>query len=331
MTDYADLSDEDQAEALRPVALEAARRFGLDVDRLEVHTHSYNTTYALTTPEGRRVALRLGTSSTSDAAAVLVQQEWQVALAAETDVSVPVPLQTTDGGWVATVPSEALGRDVLVTCAGWLEGDDVGRPDTEVAHALGRTMALMHRHARSWALPPGAALRRLDTPLFGDEDRLTGAPGLGEETRDVLARARALCDDAFARAFASAEVVLLHADLHGHNLKWHEGRLAVLDFDDAGLAVPALDLAVSAFYLRSGDAAPEEALRAGYAEVAPLPDVAPDVLEALVASRQLLLANDLLTSSTAQWRDRAQDYLGVSVHRLGHWLATGRFTLAPPA
>ena len=104
--------------------------------------------------------------------------------------------------------------------------------------------------------------------------------------------------------YAGQRPIVLHADLHGGNLKWHRGRLAVFDLDDAGFGVPALDLAISTFYLRAGAPGVEEALRQGYAEVRDLPDVSDEQFEALVAARQLLLANSLLASSTASLRAR---------------------------
>ena len=96
------------------------------------------------------------------------------------------------------------------------------------------------------------------------------------------------------------------------------------------LGIPALDLAITTFYLRGGDEAPEVALREGYASIAPLPDVSPVDFEAVVASRQLLLANSMLTTSTSQLRAMARTYLPTSVDRLQHWLETGHFTRQPP-
>ena len=129
--------------------------------------------------------------------------------------------------------------------------------------------------------------------------------------------------------YEGAAVQVLHADLHGGNLKWHDGRLAVFDLDDCGMGVPALDLAISTFYLRDGDPAPERGLLAGYAEVAPLPDADPADLEALMADRQMLLANTILTSSAADLRAEAETYLPVAVRRLRRWLDTGVLTRAP--
>ena len=131
---------------------------------------------------------------------------------------------------------------------------------------------------------------------------------------------------AFDEVYAAQRPVVLHADLHGGNLKWHGGRLAVFDLDDAGFGVPALDLAISTFYLRAADPSVEAALRHGYAGVRDLPDVSAEQFEALVAARQLLLANSLLASSTASLRAEATDYLDVTVARLHGWMSTGRFS-----
>lgn len=323
---YGDLSEQDQAEALRPVALAAAEAFGLDPHRLEVHLHAYNTTYSLQTRDGRRFALRINTSSTSPREEIATQQAWQLAIAKETPVRVPTPVRTLDGRWCAAVPSAALDREVLVTCAGWLEGPDAGELTPEVARALGVTMAQLHAHAEHWE--PQGAMPLFNEPLFGAPDRFAAAD-LPTDHRAVIEDALELTRAAFERVFAGARPIPLHADLHGGNLKWHQGRLAVFDFDDCGLGVPALDLAICTFYQRGLDPAIEGALREGYAEIAPLPDIAPEDFEALIASRQLLLANDIVASTTAQFRELARSYLPTTVARLRHWRETGRFTRVP--
>lgn len=49
--------------------------------------------------------------------------------------------------------------------------------------------------------------------------------------------------------------------------------------------------------------------------------------EDLVAARQLLLANDLLQSRTAELREMAGSYLDRTVERLSRWRGTGRLAL----
>lgn len=313
-------------EALRPIAAAAAAEFGLEVTGLDLVAHAFNTTFAVAGPAGERHALRVHTNSVSTPANVVAQQSWQHDIAVETDVLVPVPLRTLDGSWYAVIESAALGRALEITVATWLEGPDVGDLDAVTARALGRTMALLHEHAAGWAAPPEGELPVFDEPLFGDEDLLDAAPGLSAGARAVIDRARAATADTFAALHDSAMLRPVHADLHGGNLKWSGDRLAVFDFDDSGLGLPLVDLAVTTFYLRGGDPALERALRDGYAEVAPVPAVEPQHFEALVAARQLLLANSLLASTTAELRREAARYLTVTVDRLRHWLDTGEFT-----
>ncbi|WP_151526701.1 phosphotransferase enzyme family protein [Serinicoccus kebangsaanensis] len=329
-TAYHDLDELSQTELLRAIALEAAGQFALVPTGIELALHGYNTTFRLET-EQRTVALRVNTNSVSSPEAIQAQQEWQHALATQTEVLAPDPVPTVRGGYLAQVRSAELGRDVLVTASGWLPGADLGTIGTlEQCRALGALTAALHRHAEDWGSAVAARLPVFDDPLFGDPDLLTAACADDRRLGPLVRTARARCTDAFDRVGRASPAVPLHADLHGGNLKWHEGRLAVFDFDDSGLGPPVLDLAISAFYLRDADPAPEQAMREGYAATRPFPVVADEDFEAMVASRQLLLANALLASTTAAFRADAAAYLQVTGDRLAHWLETGRFTRAVP-
>ncbi|ANS79581.1 Aminoglycoside phosphotransferase [Serinicoccus hydrothermalis] len=329
-TAYRDLDELSQVELLRTVALAAAPQFGLEPTGVELVLHGYNTTFRLETAQ-RTVALRVNTNSASSPEAVEAQQEWQHALATQTEVLVPDPVPTLRGGYLARVPSESVGREVLVTASGWLPGEDLGVVGTlEQCRALGELTAQLHDQAELWGAAVAGRLPALAEPLFGDSDVLTGACADDARLAAVVRAATARCTETFERVAAGADVLPLHADLHGGNLKWHEGRLAVFDFDDSGVGPPVLDLAISSFYLRDGDDAPERAMLEGYARRRPLPDVEPADVEALIASRQLLLANALLASTTAAFRADAAAYLQVTGDRLAHWLDTGRFTRAQP-
>ncbi len=327
----ADLDEPAQVELLRRVALEAAPRFGLHVDRCELVLHGFNTTFRVDTVAGATVALRVNTNSVAGPEHLLAQQAWVHAIATETDVRVPDVVPTTEGDAFATVRAEPVGRDFRVVANAWLPGPDVGDCDAEQARALGRVMASLHRQAADWVPPPGSGFAVFDEPLCGDEDRLVGSLGPAGDGRTVIDEALRRTREAYDLTLAEDPPRPVHGDLHGGNLKWSDGRLAVFDFDDAGLATRALDLAVATFYLRrGGDADAEAALRLGYEEVDALPAVDDGDFEALVASRQLLLANSLLASTTPELRAMAPEYLERTVHRLRHWMGTGRFVLDPP-
>lgn len=327
---YADLDEDTQVELLRPVAADGAARLGLHVADIALAHHGYNTTFRVTDDGGRSHAVRVLTNSHSAPAQLEAQHAWMHALARESAVRVPDPVVGPDGASFAVVDGGPLGETARVVAATWLPGPDIGTLGTEQAFALGVAMARLHEHATDWSLPAGTAMPTFDDPLFGDEDLLTGFP-MPAADAELIATALATARPAFTRTSA-AGVIPIHGDLHGGNLKWHNGELAVFDFDDSGLGTPALDLAISTFYLRDTIEGAEAAMREGYASVRPLPEVVEADLEALVASRQVLLANALLATSTASLRAEAAGYLVTTADRLRHWLATGRFTrLLPPA
>lgn len=323
---YASLTTEEQVDVLRNVARDGARVFGIDSVEVQLVAHAFNTTFRVEGADGERVAVRVNTNSLSTPAHITAQHAWMRALASDTDLRLPVPLQTVSGSDYAVVRTD--DHDHVVVAASWLEGDEVGECDEVQARALGRAMAAMHAHAEAWTMPEDGDLSSFDDPYFGDEDRLRDAYGDRPDDLALVEWSLQRCQGAMTAAADAARPIVVHGDLHGGNLLWHEGVLGVLDFDDCGIAVPALDLAVATFYLRGSDPEAETALRAGYGEVRDLPVEGSDrEFEGLVAARQLLLANDLLQSRTAELRELALTYLDRTVERLNRWRETGRFTL----
>lgn len=342
---YADLATEAQVEVVTAVARQALPAFGFAGAGLELVLHEYNSTFRVTEPDGTRWALRVNINSASQPEHIQAQQAWLQGVATHTDVRVPVPRSTTAGQWFTSVPCPACGGDLRVTCAGWLDGDECEVVDPGRARLLGRAMATLHQFSAHWRLPDGAALPQFDEPLFGDANRL-GDPDVHAQldlTADdvaVLEQAMQQSGAAFVAAGRQFPAIAIHADLHAGNLLFDspggsgEPRMAVLDIDDMGVGAPVLDLAIASYYLRGPDvpdaAATEQALRAGYREVAALPAFSHDDPEAefdgLVAARALLLANYMVSTSTAAHRAEAHDYVRLTVGRLRRWLDSGRFT-----
>lgn len=322
---FAEVAARTQVRRLRALARRALSAWGLDEASLRLLNHGYNTTFRVDAADGRRYALRINVIPTKTEAHLAAEVAWLAALSAETELRVPAPQRTRHGEWAARIDSPDHGRDLPVVLFSWLAGRNLGRkPRPHQMRATGEAMALLHEHAATWRPPTQGAL-----PLFGDvltdlPNRFGDHPMLDAEARAVLADAYARAQELQDRAFAAGGVIPLHADLHGGNLKWHGGRLSVFDFDDAGLGVPALDLAISTYYLRD-DAAAEEALLQGYAAVRPLPEVGEEVFEGMVAGRNLLLVDDLLEQQNADLRAMIPAYAAGSVRRLRAWLDTGRY------
>lgn len=328
---FVDVTARTQVRRLRALAARALPAWGLGAASLRLLNHGYNTTFRVDAADGRRFALRVNVIPTKTDAHLRAEVAWLAALAAETDLQVPTPQPTRDGEWAAHVPSPDHGRDLPLVLFSWLDGRNLGfKPRLGQVRAVGEAMALLHHHAATWRPPAGGELPLFDDVLTGLPNRLGDHPALDADARAVLTVALARAQQLQDQAFATDQVIPLHADLHGGNLKWHDGRLSVFDFDDAGCGVPALDLAISSYYLRV-DAAYEAALREGYARVRPLPRLSDEAFEGMIAGRNLLLLDDLLEQQNAELRGIIPRYTELSVRRLRAWLDTGRFRFDVPA
>lgn len=324
---YADLSRRSQIRRMRGAARLALADYGLEDADLRVVNHDFNTTFRVTAVDGRRAALRINVNSRFGPDEVAAEAEWVGALGRESDVGVPPLIPTLDGRAATSTACPGIDRPLAAILYGWIEGRDLGQPaPIRGLEALGRSAALLHNHAEGWRSP--AIARRPDQamPLMGEPDRLTVPDRrITAARRSVLTDALAMITDRTAAEFAQPGL-LVHADLHVWNARWHRGELTVFDFDDCGLGTRLQDLAISAYYLRDQPGA-EEALLRGYEQVRPLPDHDPEVFEALVASRNLLLLNDVLENVTADMADFLPGYIQRTVARMRRYLKSGRFEL----
>jgi Ser/Thr protein kinase RdoA (MazF antagonist) len=322
---FEERSQRGQVERLRRSAAAALEQYPIEVARIRLLNHGFNTTFRVDTATGDRFALRINVNSRRTSEFLGAEIAWLAALAETTDLRVPTPQPTTDGRLVGSVASPDLGRELPVVLFSWLEGPNLGRaPTTGQMRAVGRAAATLHAFVETWSLPPATDLPRIDRVLMDSPDNLTGQdhPLLTDERRGVIDAAFTHVQDRFDSFIVGRRLVPIHADLHGWNMKWHAGELAVFDFDDSGLGVPMQDFAISAYYLRD-DLRLEAAMQEGYADVRPLPAWTHDQFEAMVASRNLVLLNDLFTITTATVRAMLARYLLDTVTKLRHYLDTG--------
>ena len=322
---YEQLTMRAQVHRLRQVAVAALEEYPFEVRRVRLLLHAYNTTFRIDTEDGRRFALRINTNSLKSKANLDAEMGWLDAIARETDVSVPTPQRTRDGRLHTEVWFEPLQRSLPVAVMSWLPGRDLDGRSNDGYRALGSAMARLHEHASAWTPPTGAELPAHDQVLFDIPNVLaTEHPLLTGDSRALFAEALEHTQRAYDRVTAAGPKILIHADLHGGNAKWLCNRIAVFDFDDAAVGAPVHDLAISAYYVRDDEAA-EQALAEGYEAVRPRPDVSPADFEALVAARNVLLANEVLRMSTADMREIAPRFVTNSVLRLRSFLDTGIF------
>jgi Ser/Thr protein kinase RdoA (MazF antagonist) len=199
----------------------------------------------------------------------------------------------------------------------WLEGEEPGdEPTEEQLFSLGAAMAKLHLEAAGMVLPSGCELKNYTDVFWGEKNLLTGPESrLTAEEQHKVAEVLAKVSTALVELRGDAQLQPIHADIHPWNVMWHEGELAVFDFDDSGLGLPIQDLMTSIYYLDTPEQ--DASLVAGYASVAPVPDHTPEQRQLLLLQRRLLLLNYLLETSNPEHAGMVPEYQAETFRRLG--------------
>lgn len=310
MKAYEKLSASGQVARLSRVAREVWQTYDLGDARSRLVDHGYNTTFRMDARDGKSYALRLNTSRRKSREALNAEVAWTTALA---DAGLPVPRPVQGRSVWAAFPGWDEGLAAVLYP--WLPGRVAGKtPRPWMGAALARLTKALHAHAKLYTLPEGAEVKVVDGPLHEDECRIGAYPAMME----TVAKAQTVWD-----LLKREPARLLHHDLHAYNLTAYRGRLSAFDFDDVCLGHPAQDAMVTTYYLRSMDPKIEE----GYRRELP-PEhlgVTEEEFEAVIAGRQVLLANDLFLQTNPVQSAMAERYAPVAEARLAAYLKTGKF------
>lgn len=334
MSAFRDLSPQTQKLRLRREAFEVLRAYPIEVRQVRCLNHGFNTTFRVEATDGTLYALRLNASTHRRPENVRGELAWLSALASETDLRLPRPVARKDGALLSFFPSAAMGRELMAVLFHWLPGPTLSLASPpEHFRGVGEIMAKLHRQAEHWQPPADVAFPDARRVGMGWPDQIE-CSHLTDAEKAVYAEATLVAQASLDALSCRQPNHVLHGDLHPWNLKRCRGRMYVFDFDDSSIGTPGLDVAITSFYLRrapQGEAM-EEAFRAGYSGVHPWPDTTATELEALLASRQIFLSNDLVAIENSEIRNELAGYLAKGVSRLRAFLATGRFPrLDPPA
>jgi len=196
---------------------DALEQWGDDVVRIERLTGGVANDVWTVRVNGRLAVARLGARSDADLA-------WETELLRYLDragLTVPVPIPTTDG---------RLFADGVVVMT-YMEGVP---PETEADwRRVAETLRQLHRFTQGWPQRPGW---RSSTDLLHAE---TGTKvDLGAMPAEGVARCRA----AWAR-LVGRRTCVVHGDANNRgNARMTEDRVALIDWDEAHVDVPDLDL-----------------------------------------------------------------------------------------
>ena len=305
---------------LLAIANQALESYPLEIKEVALINNEYNATYKVSTTDGTHYALRINVNSPRSIENLTAEIAWVNFLRDDARVKVPHPISTTRDQYFVTVANDLGRSEFKAVLYSWLAGEELGdEPTPEQIRSLGAAMATLHVSSKDFKLPAGAGLPSFKDPMWETEDFLLSEKSvLDPEAQSLIAQALSVIKSEIDALYRKHPQQIIHADLHGWNVMWHEGQVAIFDFDDCGLGLPIQDLATAIYYLDTPDQ--DAALKEGYASVAPLPEYSESQMQMFMIQRRIILLNYLYETSNEEHRAMIPEYLEESLRRISKFL-----------
>lgn len=320
MTDFFDQSVEIQTASLTTFAHEVLAEYGIKGAEVDCINFEFNATFSVSTDSGQKYALRININSTREVPNIIAEIQWVQHLSKVNEINVPTPIANLSNQYFVSLHHKDSDKTLHAVLFSWLEGEELGdEPSFVQLHKLGVIMARMHQDSSEFTLTGAAALPTFDDFLWGTEDFLFSSKSIvPPREKEILTQARDLIVKYTDELYANSLVHIIHADMHGWNLMWHDSELYIFDFDDCGFGVQAQDIAVTLYYLDTPEQ--DSAFLDGYESVRPLPKYSTKAMKALLLQRRLLLLNYLYETKNAEHKEMLPAYLEKTIERASTFL-----------
>ena len=319
-TAFFDLPAEEQQESLTTFATELLTDYGIHSAKVTCINFEFNATFSVETESGTKYALRININSTRTVDNMKGEIEWVRHLNRTSGINTPTPIATLNDHYIVSGFHSDSEQSLFGVMYSWLDGEELGDgPTLDQLHEVGRAIAILHQESVDFELSSAAVLPTFNDFFWGTDDYLfSDKSKLSASNRALIKKAHDHIMGFTREFYANSPVHIIHADFHGWNLMWHEGKLSIFDFDDCGFGVEVQDLAVALYYLDTPEQ--EAALLAGYAKVKPLPVYSEIAMKSLLLQRRLLLLNYLFETKNVEHKAMLPAYLEKSLERVSAFL-----------
>ena len=296
MTDFHRWSLEAQQAFWLKLAHEIVGRWNLRPTALSWLGYSHNAVFKVSAADGDYV-LRLQPPGRVKAAELRSELRWLRTIRRDTDLIAPFPRSAVADGketLLVSVDHPQLPPAIYGSLFEYAPG--VVRPAAEIdfgdAFRIGVYLGKLHT-AGQFQPPPGFSRPRLDWEgLFGERSPYHPGDNADLIQSEALAQTAARVREVMRGLGPGAdEFGLIHADLLAKNILFHQGGAAALDFEYCGWGYYLYDLAPLLWQFKGERAADyeqlEDALWSGYISIRPQADARRELLETLIAGRQL--------------------------------------------
>jgi Ser/Thr protein kinase RdoA (MazF antagonist) len=323
-SDFFDSTTEQQIESFTKTAREMLAGYGLSEVEVKCINYEFNATFSVVTGGGDKYALRINVNSTRTLENMHGEIEFVNFIARVPGLKVPRPVANSRDSYISSIHHTESGKEVSGILYTWLEGEEIGdEPTHDQLIEVGAAMAKMHQSSRQFKPSQAAQLPTFSDWLWGTEDFLLSDKSLLTPEQFAAIKSAVEIIEADTRdLFAANPTQVIHGDLHGWNLMWHEGELFIFDFDDCGYGIPHQDIAITLYYLDTPEQ--DAAILEGYRSICELPTYTKAQMSSLLLQRRLVLLNYLYETKNPEHKAMLPAYLAKSMERVGGFLTDVR-------
>lgn len=302
MNNFYQLPLNQQEEYLLQLAYKSINSWGLQ-GKLSLIKHRENAVYALITDKGERYALRIHRANYHSNESLESELIWIDALA-EFGIGVPYALPTVSGENFALISIDEVPEPRQVDLLAWIDGEQIGSIEDGLGDdadairniylTMGRVAARVHNHSSSWTLPQNFKRHAWDVEgLLGDQPfwgQFWQFESLTDEQLALVNKAREMLkQDLNEFGKFTEDYGMIHADFVPENFLVDNGKVQIIDFDDAGFGWYLFEIATALYFIQPDKnyEIAKQSLIEGYREHRPLSDEKLARLPALIAARSL--------------------------------------------
>jgi Ser/Thr protein kinase RdoA (MazF antagonist) len=243
------------------IAQAALIYYGLPNAQLTFLGQSQNTTFRVEMPTGDKFLLRLhvGIEAADDGSHKIwreppvIQSEllWLNAIARDTELTVPRPVQNRLGEWVTIIASKEFGSSISCSLLRWVKGEHLDEePTAQQVHRLGMLMAQLHQHSSCWSLPSSFSRPTHDVEQLKSATSQLGVlvqnGTISTEDYQVFQKAAMQVQDFIPSLQQTPDTWgIIHADLHQGNYILYGEEVRPIDFSRCGFGFYFYDIGES--------------------------------------------------------------------------------------
>lgn len=284
-------SHEQAVSVMKNLAMAALDHWPVVAKEFHLIKYRENAVFSVMAEDNRRFALRIhrGDYHTDDE--LRSELNWMKSLQ-EFGIDVPIIVPAKNGSLFVSVKVAGLTKPLQVDMFEWIEGHQLGTAEVGLGNDLkniegtyrtiGNIAARLHNQATTWVAPEDFVRHAWDLEgLVGEQPfwgRFWELNALSDEQRNLLLEAREIVRGEISAleegGHATTAYSMIHADFVPENLFVVDGKVRLLDFDDAGFGWHLFELATALYFIQNDPnfEIAKTALIAGYREFRDLPD-----------------------------------------------------------